>query len=165
MENETKELVVPALSLPKPPQNDPKGGREILSSEFRKRFIATVPTCPPLKDNICTEKEESVRSGYNGRNIAYSETLSEKGGQGDRGTEPETPLDKVLDIKFEKWLDQKKTLRRDFKMNGARFKDCVVYVLCSLNIEPTFGNFRKWDPVLDWEAICLQDLRNKGIIE
>ena len=79
--------------------------------------------------------------------------------------EPETPLDNCLDIEFKKWLDKKKTLRRDFKMNGQRFRDCVVYVLCSLNIEPNFGNFRKYDPVLDWEAICLQDLRRKGILE
>jgi len=79
--------------------------------------------------------------------------------------EPETPLDNVLDIKFSKYLDQKKTFRRDFKMNGQRFKDCVVYVLCSLNIEPTMGNFRKWDPVLDWEQITFNDLRRKGIIE
>ena len=79
--------------------------------------------------------------------------------------ESEIPLDNPLDIEFEKWLDEKKTLRRDFKMNGQRFRDCVVYVLCSLNIEPNFGNFRKYDPILDWEAITLQDLKNKGIIE
>lgn len=77
---------------------------------------------------------------------------------------PETPLDNVLDAEFEKYLDQKKTLRRDFKMNGQRFRDCVVYVLCSLNIEPNFGNFRKYDPVLDWEQIGMNDLRRKGIV-
>ncbi len=70
----------------------------------------------------------------------------------------------LLDIEFEKHLDQKKTLRRDYKMKGDRFRDCVLYVLISLDLEPNFGNFRKYDPILDWEAICMNDLRRKGII-
>lgn len=70
-----------------------------------------------------------------------------------------------ISAEFDTWLAQRYTVKNDFKMKGSRLKDTVLYVLISLGLEPTMGNYRKYDPILDWEAICMDDLRRKGIVE
>jgi hypothetical protein len=69
----------------------------------------------------------------------------------------------VTDEEFDAWLAKKYTTKNDFKMKSSWFKNTVLYVLISLDLEPTMGNYRKYDPILDWKAICLNDLRRKGI--
>ncbi|MCP4611731.1 MAG: hypothetical protein GY845_23725 [Planctomycetes bacterium] len=74
-------------------------------------------------------------------------------------------LDQVTDEEFEEWLAKKYTTKNDFKMKSSWFKDTVLYVLISLDLKPTMGNYRKYDPILDWKEINLNDLRRKGIIK
>jgi hypothetical protein len=51
------------------------------------------------------------------------------------------------------------------KWKNKRFRDIVKYVLITFNFEPTYDHYVLLDPVLNYEAICLNDLRRKGIIK